>query len=512
MHSRLALWLCGLIILAGIAARSVNIRQILGEVHPTRQYDTAAVARNFAEGQMNFLYPQIDWAGGTPGYVELDCPIYSYSVAALYRIFGIQEWLGRAFNIGVYGLSAIVLFSLVRRLFCERTALLTVFFYTVVPLSFKFTRTFQPDALAAFGSLLGVYYFWRWTEEKKTILWVAAGLGLAVAVAIKPTNLYLGLPLMYLALRQFGWSFLKRPEPWAVAILSIVPALLWYRHAHSFWTDYGTSFFRHYLQLDFADRYEAVFRGWLFQNMAVRLFKYVATPAGLVLLAVGMLKRPPKGNWLLHWWAAGFAVSVLMAAQNHWGHEYYQLPIVFVTAAWMGWGTATLWTSDFAPRWLYRGAALSLSLAVAAPLVMYLPDWTRDSKLFAKRMELGRRVAQLTEPEALLITVEQKSTARPQTIFEHRTAKGELLWGFPVDLYLSHRKGWSVGDKDATPAFIDSLRQQGAKYLVTFFPKALFRNVELTNYLEQNCVLLERTENWLIFALGPAPGSEVKGP
>src|SRR5215471_20032037 len=164
------------IVACGIFARLYGISEPIRGHHEWRQADTAAVARNFYEESMNILYPRVDWRGNSPGYVESEFQIYTFLVAVSYYIFGPHEWLGSAFNITVYALSALVLFFFISRLSDEYSALLAVFFYSFVPLTFYFTRTFQPDALMAFFSLVGVYYFWIWTEQGRRTSIVISGL------------------------------------------------------------------------------------------------------------------------------------------------------------------------------------------------------------------------------------------------------------------------------------------------------------------------------------------------
>src|SRR5690349_12205760 len=57
----------------GVAARLVLINQPYIDRWSWRQSDVAAIARNFSENGFHFAYPQIDWAGPTPGYVGTEC-------------------------------------------------------------------------------------------------------------------------------------------------------------------------------------------------------------------------------------------------------------------------------------------------------------------------------------------------------------------------------------------------------------------------------------------------------
>lgn len=473
-----------------------------------RQHDTAAVARNFAESGMFFFLPEVDWTGAIPGYAEMEFPIFSYLVAVLYRVFGVQEWFGRALNIALFALSAWILFIFVRRVYSEFVAVLAVFFYTFVPLGFLFTRTFQPDVLAALASLSGVYFFWRWTEAGRLLPWACSAAGIALAILIKPLNIYLGLPLLYLSFLRFGWRCIRQPMLWVFAFIVIAPAAAWYAHSHSLWERFGTSFFQHYVLLPLAGRYESLLNGSLFKVLFQRIWLLIASPPGLLLLLLGALTRKKEfsvRNWVFNWWAAAFFVSVLLVPHNHWGHAYYQLPILFVTSVWMALGVIRLWSSRWKPVWVYRWSAVLLTVAVAVVTLWKIPEWTRDSSDWIQRREFGRRVEAMTQPGSLLITIEPQRFPRRSTTFEHRTKRGELLWGYPYDLYYSHRKGWSLSEHEATPRLIESLREQGATYLITFFPEALSRHPETLVFLRSSHQTLEDSRHGLIFRLQSPP-------
>jgi hypothetical protein len=44
---------------------------------------------------MYILYPRIDWRGDGPRYAEMEFPIIPWTIAALYKIFGYHEVIGR---------------------------------------------------------------------------------------------------------------------------------------------------------------------------------------------------------------------------------------------------------------------------------------------------------------------------------------------------------------------------------------------------------------------------------
>src|SRR2546430_4525921 len=74
-----------LICLLAVAARLILIDQPYVDHWSWRQSDVAAIARNFLQNGFRFGYPQIDWAGNTPGYVGTEFPILPFIAAGFYR-------------------------------------------------------------------------------------------------------------------------------------------------------------------------------------------------------------------------------------------------------------------------------------------------------------------------------------------------------------------------------------------------------------------------------------------
>src|SRR5689334_24611704 len=106
-----ALALAGL----ALALRCYALTAPLLDYHSWRQADTAAIARNYASNGYRLLYPQIDWGGQTPGYVESEFPLYTYSLALLYGVFGVHPALGRLLSALAGAASAVLLYLLARR-------------------------------------------------------------------------------------------------------------------------------------------------------------------------------------------------------------------------------------------------------------------------------------------------------------------------------------------------------------------------------------------------------------
>jgi len=122
-----------------------------------------------------------------------------------------------------------------------------------------------------------------------------------------------------------------------------------------------------------------------------------------------------------------------------------------------------------------------------------------------RAMAFGQRVAELTEPDALMVFVQSGDDPRRGEWYQHRLAPGEYLLYNPRDFYLSRRKGWSLSDSQVSPELIDRLRQRGARYLGTFFPGSLDKNPRTRPWLEATQKRVEITPRWSLYRLVPPP-------
>src|SRR2546422_5996211 len=89
----------------GISLRLIEIsRPFVGE-WSWRQADVAMIAENFYRHGFNIFYPQIDWAGNSPGYVGTEFPLVPFIASLLYVFFGVHDWIGRSVSIFFFALS-----------------------------------------------------------------------------------------------------------------------------------------------------------------------------------------------------------------------------------------------------------------------------------------------------------------------------------------------------------------------------------------------------------------------
>src|SRR5262249_22200750 len=107
--------------------------------------------------------------------------------------------------------------------------------------SVQASRSFQPDPLMNAAFVAGVYFLYRWSEsraapESESVIWrwaILAGIFLGFATLVKIViAFFVGAAAIALVLYTLGREFWRSREVWAMAVLMIMPALLYYVVIH----------------------------------------------------------------------------------------------------------------------------------------------------------------------------------------------------------------------------------------------------------------------------------------
>src|SRR5262245_48737154 len=242
-------WPALALIALALALRCLGLTAPLLDYHSWRQADTAAIARNYARNGYHLFYPQVDWGGLTPGYVESEFPLYTYSLALLYGLFGDHVWLGRLLTALAGAASAVALYGLIRSSADQpgatapsRVALYAGLALALMPFPVYFGRTVMPDTWMLLAAILAIWTFRRWLDRPSTGRYLVALLCGALAPLAKTPNLLIvAVPLTYLLVADWvgrgsadGWRHkTRRSRGRRVGALAlygfcfVVPSLLW---------------------------------------------------------------------------------------------------------------------------------------------------------------------------------------------------------------------------------------------------------------------------------------------
>jgi hypothetical protein len=322
------------LLLLTFAIRAIRADQPIVENYVGRQVPTAMVARNLERGS-GLLRPQLDTAP-SPNYFLVEPPVYAQVVVILRGLTGLAlEPSGRLVSALSLTLAAWGLFGLTRRREGRSVALLSVLCFACFPLTIRYGRAFQPDAMML-GALVAGLRCWDQHEAGGARSSLAAGwLLLATAFALKITAAYILVPLLVVVLRT--------RTAWKLAAVSalVVPAVAWYAHAYVILAEGVGSrasaesgeLWLGVLVPSALMRVETV--RWVFRFLVVRAF----TPLGFALAVWGL--RRDGGDRL--WWAWGgsaLAMMALLAGKLH--HEYYWLALSPLAAVGVAKGLAEI--------------------------------------------------------------------------------------------------------------------------------------------------------------------------
>lgn len=332
-----------------------------------RDCDVAAVARNFFREGMDLTHPRIDWRRDGPGYAEMEFPLFPWLVAWGYRLRGAPEpifiarllaWLLSLGTLATF-------FLLARQWLAPAAARAAELCFALAPLVAGTATSLQPEGLMLWAYLAAPLLFARWLDEPTWGRWCAAAGVIALAVLAKLPAAHLGLLLAGLLWNRWGWSAWRRRDVWLLAVVSLLPAALWYYHAHQLWLEYGNSLGvsneTHWAGAD-------LWRYPHFVSGMVRLELYrVWMPVGVVLAGVGLVAtRNALARGLIGCWLTSIGLYYLAAGRttgDDWA-DYYHIVAAAPAALLIGLGWEVLWSIACQAAC----CPLAAGLACAAPL------------------------------------------------------------------------------------------------------------------------------------------------
>ncbi len=368
-------WAFLAVFLAAAGVRAIDLdRPADGTIRESwREADYAALARNFDREGMDILSPRIDWRGDGPGLAEMELPLVPWLTAALYRVFGVHEALGRLVSYLFALLGLLVFIKLARDLLPPSGALFAAGFYALAPLVIRVSNALQPESMMLFFILAAVASFRRWLVSGSKAGYVLALAATAGAVLAKAPAAHIGLLFVFMIIQARGWKALFKPSVLAFGFLALLPAAVWMVHAHRFWTLYG---------LSLGASNEAHWLGWDLLThpglLLAALARLVRMEALLSAMLPGLLLAPPilwfrrrePAARLSFFWLAAVGAYYLLAIRttgDFWA-SYYHVASVAPFA--LVFGLAYTWLETRVPRPAPLRAAAAASFVVGTAIVV----------------------------------------------------------------------------------------------------------------------------------------------
>jgi 4-amino-4-deoxy-L-arabinose transferase-like glycosyltransferase len=474
--------------LLAVAVRFILIDQPFVDTWSWRQSDVAAIARNYSTSGYHFATPQIDWAGKEPGYVGTEFPILPFAAALSYGLAGIHPWVGRVQAVLFFALSIPFFFSLVREAFDEETAVWSLLFYGLAPLSIMASRCFMPDVPSMALSIVGLDLFRRWLSSgRSSFFWVSAA-ALALAILIKLPTAVIGMLLAVMAFERFGRSTFSQAALWIFAGIVLLPSCAWYWHAYRV----AEAFYPHHFFGAGGVAIESF--SWYWRVTRVTIGASLTIPLTLLALS-GLVLNVRRGHGRIFWWWGGVMILFVFVVGYGNRHPWYQLPFVPIAAAFAGSACASLWK--------ILSGRVFVRIGLAAMLIAFLcVSFVRTRMLYAERARdlraLGLALGKTTPPGAIVIVAD---------------------FGDPTAFYYGERKGWHFLEKDglynghpadsaAAIANLADLRKRGAGYLAFYSGTAWWPNYyqEFGQYLARTATIESDTPGYRIYRLTESLG------
>ena len=441
-------WCLILVFCASVLMHLRGISSPVLDYHHHRQCNTASIARNFHEGGLRFLHPQIDWDGGRPGFAATEFPLYMWLIGLLWPVFFGELW-GRLLAVLCSALTAVYLFKFLEAKLGREASFYAALLFSCVPLEIYFGRTVQPEAMALLATI-AAFHHWDLSLGPGRPLrqWLAAVLWAFLAIALKIPYGYILAPLAALAWVRLGRESWRDARVLLAPVLALAGVFAWYRYASggSYVVPTHAGEFRGLLE------YGQLLKFVRFQFVS-RFPELAATYGGLILMFFGareiVLRR--KMRFFAAWFLS-ICAYIVAGGRYTFAHEYTSLPFVPVNAAFMGAGLVILRERAAAVRpglrrWARAGLA-ALVLAIPVHGVLRIRHWYRLSH--EAFLEGARVAAAVGRPGDLFVT-------------NDRTASAALF-------YL-HRRGWGWDfreqGEERTWAMLEKARSEGARWLLT---------------------------------------------
>ncbi len=307
--------------------------------HQWRESDTAAVSLNFYQEDMNFLHPRVNQRGSHSGITGSELPIYNYTAALAYQIFGPSHTVHRLITL-VAALFAIWFFFKI--ILCmtrdKNIALFSAFALAFSPLFFFYSFKIMPDIWMLSFLLGSIYFYLKFLESKKISAIVFSAITLILSATLKPLSLSIYLVYHVLGLK----SKLTKSKTYTTLaffiVLTFLPTLSWYLYArHINEINQTPGFYlgnlldTFYTYLTLPDFYKMLFLQWPF-DLWIGWPLVIFFVTGIYIL----IKNKLKYGFFI-WTFACYAVFVLVSSHSY-SHDYYTLIIVPPLAAITGVG------------------------------------------------------------------------------------------------------------------------------------------------------------------------------
>ncbi|WP_058485116.1 ArnT family glycosyltransferase [Defluviitalea phaphyphila] len=438
-----------------------------------RQSDTESIARNFVEYKFNIFYPQLNYDGPMPNYVQLEFQITTYIIAILYKIFGYKYWIARLVPISFFMGSCFFLYLISKTYYSIEKTMITLIFYGIFPINIFFSRAIMPESGALFFYLGAFYYFIKWTNTSKIKYLYISSIFTALAISQKIPIIFVGIPMIVIALKKYKTDIFKIKEIYYFGIISLGFPLLYFTWAKNiaefkFVSNIASKHIFLRMFTDFLTK-EALefFKSKMIQGYTLQILL-------LFLIGIFMINWEREfdiGIWLL---AMILEFILIVAVIRLYYYLIFISPLIAIIAS-----------KPLSMIWKHKYGGVWISL-----IIMWIGITTYKGLIpyYIEKVDLIKQadmVKKYTKKEDLIVVGTQD----------------------PALINASERKGWRANIKyyDYIPKDLEKEIEyyinNGAKYFVPMKGWIYNDNGEYKRYLDNNFKKIKNTEGYYIYKL-----------
>lgn len=289
-----------------------------------------------------------------------------------------------------------------------------------------------------------------------------------------------------LVFRQSGRGAFRQANLYFWAAIALVPCGLWYWHAHRI----AEAFYPYHFFGGGGVRLMPLV--W-YGRLALKLLTSTLTPVFALAAITGMWTVTKRNAEIFYAWLIAMVAFIVVVG---WGnrHEWYQLPLVPIAAAFAGAACVQV-----VSRFASLGARLVVTFAILVSLgfcsALYACRLYESSA--APLRALGLELQETTAPGALIIAADDGDP----TAFYYGRRKG---WHFPEKrglYYGNPADDWQLVDD------LEQLRRRGATHLVFYIGTSWWLDYyrRFAEHLANNSRLLRSNDAYMIYELRPVP-------
>lgn len=194
-----------------------------------RQSDTESMARNFVEERFHILFPQLNYDGAPPNYVQLEFQITTFLIAILYKLFGFHYELARIVPILFFVGSSYYLYLIAKKYYSTEIAWMSMLLYSLFPLNVYFSRAIMPESAALIFYIGAFYYFCEWIDKEKNWQVIVASVMTALAIAVKTPTIFIGIPMLIMSIVKFKKKIFTTWQLYLFATISLIVPFIYFK-------------------------------------------------------------------------------------------------------------------------------------------------------------------------------------------------------------------------------------------------------------------------------------------